>query len=109
MKTQNHKTLFSKFNHIVLGSDDPEVKEGKPSPDIFLVCASRFPEHPDHQRILVFEDSPSGVVAALTANMQVVMVPDQRVSSDITEKATQVFSSLEQFKPEEFGLPPYDD
>lgn len=51
LKTTNHKELMSKFSHVVLASTDPEVKNGKPAPDVFLVCANRFPDTPKPEKV----------------------------------------------------------
>ncbi|KAL2232820.1 (DL)-glycerol-3-phosphatase 2 [Sesamum indicum] len=108
LKTQRHGELFSLMHHIVLG-DDPEVKQGKPSPDVFLAAAKRFEGGPvDPQKILVFEDAPSGVLAAKNAGMSVVMVPDPRLDSSFHQTADQVLSSLMDFNPSEWSLPPFD-
>ena len=45
-KTKNHRVAFELFEHIVMGSTDPDVEEGKPAPDIFIVAASRFKDQP---------------------------------------------------------------
>lgn len=41
IKTKNRGEVFKLFHHITKGTD-PEVNEGKPAPDIFLLAASRF-------------------------------------------------------------------
>ncbi|KAK4881369.1 hypothetical protein RN001_004688 [Aquatica leii] len=109
VKTQNYQELFNLFHHKVMGSSDPEVKRGKPNPDIYLICASRFPDKPKPEQCLVFEDAPNGVIGALRAEMQVVMVPAKTVSEELRKPATLVLESLTEFKPELFGLPPFEE
>lgn len=109
LKTQNHGNIFKMMHHIVMG-DDPEVKKGKPSPDIFLAASRRFEGGAvDPSKILVFEDAPAGVGAAKNAGMSVVMVPDARLDSSYQAGADQVLSSLLDFNPTEWGLPPFQD
>lgn len=109
LKTQRHGELFSLMHHVVMG-DDPEVKHGKPSPDIFLAAGKRFEGGPiDSQNILVFEDAPSGVAAAKNAGMSVVMVPDPRLDVSFHKAADQVLSSLLDFNPDDWGLPHFQE
>lgn len=65
LKTKNHQELFKLFHHIVCGSTDPDVKHGKPAPDIFLVCASRFPDKPKPEQCLVLKMRPTVLWAQL--------------------------------------------
>jgi len=106
LKITNHSGLFSLFDHIVKG-DDEGVKKAKPAPDIFLCAANKLGFGSKAEDCLVFEDAPLGVDAALSAGMQVVMVPDAKLSRDLTRKATTVLPHLHSFKPQDFGLPGY--
>jgi len=102
-KMSSHQEMFQCFNHKVYGSDDPEVSRGKPHPDIFTVAASRFDPPPvSPENCLVIEDSMAGVEAGLLAGMQVVMVAD---GGPCHPGATAVLPTLEEFRPEEWGLP----
>lgn len=125
IKLKNHSNTFSVFSHKVMASSDPEVKQGKPHPDIFLVCASRFKDNPKPEMVfilkyvysivtkrllfqcLVFEDAPNGARAAISAGMQVVMVPDPSTNRSLCSHATLILNSLEEFQPELFGLPAF--
>lgn len=108
LKMSRHAEIFSLFHHNVYGSTDPDVIIGKPAPDIFLVAAKRFPEHPTGKQCLVFEDAPNGVRAAVLAGgMQTVMVPEKFVAEKLRLEATIVLNSLDDFQPELFGLPPF--
>jgi len=111
LKTGHHRGLFDLFDGQVLWTaDDPEVKVGKPAPDCFLICMRRFfGNDVQPNDVLVFEDAPNGVDAALAARMQVIMVPDDRVAPEIRAKATLCLKSLTEFRPEWFGLPEYEE
>jgi pseudouridine 5'-phosphatase len=93
---------------LIVGSD-PAVRHGKPAPDSFIIAAERFDRKPDSAyKVLVFEDAANGVRAGLAAGMRVVWVPS--VTEEIEEmegnlKDVTVLSTLEEFNPEEFGLP----
>lgn len=108
LKTQKHGEVFSIMHHVVMG-DDPEVKKGKPSPDVFLAAARRFESTVDPSNILVFEDAPAGVSAAKNAGMHVVMVPDPKLDASYQKDADEVLASLLDFNPSKWGLPPFQD
>ena len=105
-KFEKHKKWFSQFTQIVRG-DDPELKEGKPAPDIFLLAANRVGVDP--AECLVFEDAPTGTEAALAAGMSVVVVPDPNMDHCHYKNASQIISSLKDFDPEYWGLPKFDE
>lgn len=105
LKTTRHGAWFAIFDCLILG-DDPALRRGKPAPDIFLLAAERLGAAPSD--CLVFEDAPAGVEAARAAGMWTVAVPDRLVDPACYGEADQVLSSLVDFLPEEWGLPPFE-
>ncbi|XP_026660449.2 (DL)-glycerol-3-phosphatase 2-like isoform X2 [Phoenix dactylifera] len=63
----------------------------------------------DPSEVLVFEDAPSGVAAAKNAGMSAVMLSDAGPDASAYKQADQVLSSLLDFKPSHWGLPPFKD
>lgn len=52
--TKHHLDLFDLFPYKTFGSSDPEVKNGKPHPDIFLVSAKKFPGNPKPEQVKLY-------------------------------------------------------
>ncbi len=89
-------TLLSKngvdsyFDDYVFG---PEVKRGKPYPDVFYKAAAKVGSDP--LNCLVLEDSEAGIKAASSAGMSVICIPDLKVPSDpFCKMADAILTSL---------------
>lgn len=93
---------FSHRFRVVVCSDDAEVRNAKPAPDIFLAAAARLGAAPE--RCLVFEDTPKGVQAALAAGMQAVAVPDPRMPREDFAGALRIYDSLAEVQLADLGL-----
>jgi len=83
---------FALFDAVVCG-DDPRVAAKKPSPDIFLVAASELGAAPS--ACVVFEDSPAGIAAALSAGMRVVAIPHPELGPEPCAGAHRIVSGWE--------------
>jgi HAD superfamily hydrolase (TIGR01509 family) len=60
--------MLARFDGRIFSSTDPEVKRGKPAPDLFPHAAAAC-MGVEPRRCAVVEDSPFGLVAALDAGM----------------------------------------
>jgi pseudouridine 5'-phosphatase len=104
LKITRHHDWFGIFECVVTG-DDPEIKRGKPAPDIFLLAAEKLKASPEH--CLVFEDSPAGVEAARAAGMFAIAVPDPHMDERAYTSAHQIIRDLNDLELSRWGLPPF--
>ncbi|MEO0836895.1 MAG: HAD-IA family hydrolase [Cyanobacteria bacterium J06642_3] len=102
LKAVSHQEWLKLIQVTTLG-DDPEISQGKPAPDIFLLTAARLNAQP--AQCLVFEDSVAGMKAAIQAGMSVVAIPDPVFNQELFQAADQILSSMEQFQPQNWNLP----
>lgn len=86
----NNLSIKEKFSVVVSGD---EVKEGKPSPEIFLLTAKKLNITP--VVCLVIEDAPNGVKAAKAAGMKCIAITTTHERSQLQE-ADRIINSFEE-------------
>jgi mannitol-1-/sugar-/sorbitol-6-/2-deoxyglucose-6-phosphatase len=92
----NRLKLREHFEHIYSAQHEPF---GKPHPGVFLSVANELKVPPTE--CLVFEDAPSGVLAAKAASMKCIAVPEPELRDHpYIKTADLILGSLEEFKPE---------
>ncbi|KAJ4780857.1 Bifunctional riboflavin kinase/FMN phosphatase [Rhynchospora pubera] len=101
----SHQQGWKEYFSVVLGVDD--VKNGKPSPDIFLEAAKRLGVDPTS--CLIIEDSPVGVRAAKASGAKVLAVPSLQGQMECYSIADLILHSLLDFQPKLWGLPTFGD
>ena len=81
--------LRHRFSHVLTRGD---VQNAKPAPDLYLLAAQRFSSDPSE--CVAFEDSRNGSLAAHTAGMPCVVVPNELTSRQDLSHATHRVTSL---------------
>lgn len=82
--------LLPYFRAVVTRDD---VTNPKPHPEPYLTAAKRLDVHPS--RCIVIEDTQTGVLAATSAGMRTILVPDtQKPSAEIVELCALVLDDL---------------
>lgn len=82
--------IYDYFDEIITGD---MVEKGKPEPDIYLIACDRFNRKPEE--CIAVEDSINGVIAAIRAGMNAIMVPDiVQPTKEIEKQLYRKFDSL---------------
>lgn len=88
-------SVLDRFDELVCGD---MIKNGKPSPDIYLAGAEKLGLSP--QECMALEDSPNGITSAFSAGCIPVMVPDlSQPDDEILPKIYAVCGDLSQVIP----------
>jgi HAD superfamily hydrolase (TIGR01509 family) len=85
--------IRERFSVVVTGD---QVERGKPAPDIYLEAARRLQVRPED--CIALEDSNAGVMAATSAGMATLMIPDgdRQPSAEARNRAFSVLASLKE-------------
>jgi HAD superfamily hydrolase (TIGR01509 family) len=82
--------IAERFAIIVSGD---QITHGKPAPDIYLLAAQRLNIPPEE--CVALEDSEAGVLAATSAGMRTIMVPDiKQPAPEVAARAALIAPSL---------------
>ncbi|MFZ9570450.1 MAG: HAD family hydrolase [Vulcanococcus sp.] len=82
--------------------DDPELKRGKPDPDVFELAARRLGVGCD--TCWAFEDSPAGAIAAVTAGCRVFVMPPPGLT--LAEREARYPAQIRDFLEDLSGVMP---
>ena len=86
-----HAAQLEGRSHCLVTGD--QVEHGKPAPDIYLEAARRLGVNPSG--CLALEDSEAGIVAATSAGMYALLIPDLKAPSEQARCAARsVLTSL---------------
>ena len=85
------KNQLTNYFETIVSAEN--VKRAKPDPEIFLLAHEYLGTN--KQETLVLEDSKNGILAAASAEIPVIMIPDLLApSEDLQQKTLAVLSSL---------------
>ncbi|VDM83422.1 unnamed protein product [Strongylus vulgaris] len=77
--------------------------------DLEVKAAPRREPYKDWFDLIPLKDALNGGRAAKAAGMKCIMVPKEQIRQEaLSIGVSQVLHSIEEFRPEEYGLPPYD-
>jgi HAD superfamily hydrolase (TIGR01509 family) len=81
------------LDHFAFVITSDNVTRGKPYPDVYQLAAKHFGITPDD--MVVFEDSPNGLLAAKAAGARCIVIPHEHTNMDAVSIADAVVPSLD--------------